>query len=178
MTSVKSFSDIEPLTPYTLQRVAETLSDFESLLDEVDLPTAIDKRFGDIKPLHAKSVKNDQNLQILQDSAFAKLELAIDDGDTVIIGIAETMSTELPAVLKFKQMDQKTAVKVAMADFHHAFDCERDGRLLVVGRERWLVKHRLDYIKSLYNHVDMLSTWELYWNLSSKGKISYQQAVY
>ncbi|XP_028414314.1 zinc finger FYVE domain-containing protein 26-like isoform X2 [Dendronephthya gigantea] len=165
--------DIEPLTPYTLQRIAETLSNFESLLDEVDAPTALCKRFGDIKPLNAKSVKNDKDLQILQDNAFAKLELAIDDGDTVIKDISE-LSPELPAYLKFKQMDQKTAVRVAMADFHHACDCQRDGRLLVVGRERWLVKHRLDYIKSLYNHVNMLSKWELFWNLSSKERSNIQ----
>ena len=165
------YVDIEPLTPYTLQRVTELLSNLENLLSDMDRPGAIDSRFGDINPLNAKSVQIDLDLQTYQDNAFAKLETAIEDGDTVIKSITETSTTELPAVLKFRKMEQKTAVRVAMVDFHNAFNCERDGRLLVVERGQWLVKHRLDYIQSLYNHVNMLSVWELYWKLSPKGKI-------
>jgi hypothetical protein len=147
------------------------LAILESLLNDIDASSAIDSRFSDIKPLNAKSVKNDQDLQTHQDNAFTKLETTIDDGDTVIKSVTETSTTELPAVLKFKKMEHKTAVRVAMVDFHNAFDSERDGRLLIVGRGQWLAKHRLDYIQSLYNHVNMLSKWELYWKLSSKGKM-------
>ncbi len=147
------------------------LSRLESLLNDIDRPGAIDSHFSDIKPLNAKSVRNDQGLQTYQDNAFTKLETAIDDGDTVIKSITETSTTELPALLKFKKIEHKAAVRVAMVDFHNAFDCERDGRLLIVDRGQWLAKHRLDYIQTLYNHVNMLSMWEMYWNLSSKGKI-------
>ena len=146
------------------------LNKLESLLDDTDSAGAVDGHFSDIKPLNAKSVKANNELQNHQDNAFIKLEEAIDDGDTVIESISETSKSELPAVLKFKKIEQKTAVRVAMVDFHNAFDCVRDERLLVVARSRWLMKHRLDYIQSLYNHVNVLSTWELFWKLTSKGK--------
>lgn len=162
--------DIEPLTPYTLQRVAEMLNKLESLLNDTDSPGAVGTHFSDIKPLNAKSVKTDRDIQTHQDNSLMKLEEAVDDGDTVIESISETTKSELPAVLKFKKMERKAAVRVAMVDFHNAFDCARDERLLVVARTRWLKKHRLDYVQSLYNHVNLLSTWELYWKLSSKGK--------
>ena len=169
--SIILFPGIEPLTPYTLQRVMELLGNLESLLNDMDRAGGVDSHFSDIKPLNAKSVRNEQDLQTHQDNAFAKLEATIDDGDTVIKSITETSTTELPAVLKFRKMEHKTAVRVAMVDFHNAFSCERDGRLLVVERGQWLAKHRLDYIQSLYNHVNMLSMWELYWKLGPKGKV-------
>lgn len=158
------------MTPYTLQRVAEMLRNFESLLSHIDVSSAIDRCFSDIKPLNAKLMEGDQDLQVYQDNAFIKLETAIDDGDTVIKSMAETSSTDVRTVLKSKKIEHMEAVRVAMVDFQNAFDCERDARLLVVDRGEWLAKHRLDYIQSLYIHVNMLSKWDLYWKLSSKGE--------
>ena len=142
---------------------------FETLLNDINGQGGLDSRFSDIKPLNAKSVKIEQDLQTHQENAFIKLEAAIDDGDNVIKSVDETSTTELSAVLKLKKIEHKTAVRVAMVDFHYAFDCGRDERLLSLDRSRWLAKHRLDYVQSLYNHVNMLSTWELYWKLSSRG---------
>ena len=175
MELIVIFLEIEPSTPYTLRRIAEFLTNLESLIsDDENTLTAAGSFFGGVKPLNANTVKNNAELQAQQDTAFVRLEEAIEDGDTDIKSITENPSTELPAVLKFKKMEYKTAVRVAMVEFQNAFDCEKDNRLIVLRKRRWLSQHRLDYVQSLYNHVNMLSTWELYWKMNPKGMFNFR----
>lgn len=175
MELIVIFLEIEPSTPYTLRRIAEFLTNLESLIsDDENTLTAAGSFFGGVKPLNVNAVKKNAELQAQQDTAFVRLEEAIEDGDTDIKSITENPSTELPAVLKFKKMEYKTAVRVAMIEFQNAFDCEKDNRLIVLRKRRWLSQHRLDYVQSLYNHVNMLSTWELYWKMNPKGMFKFR----
>ena len=112
MELIVIFLEIEPSTPYTLRRIAEFLTNLESLIsDDENTLTAAGSFFGGVKPLNVNAVKKNAELQAQQDTAFVRLEEAIEDGDTDIKSITENPSTELPAVLKFKKMEYKTAVR-------------------------------------------------------------------
>ena len=110
------FTDIEPSTPYTLRRIADFLNNLLNLMsDETQLPE--DTLFAHVRPLNAKTVKTEQELLSKQENSFEVLEEAIEDGDDVIKSLAEGSVPEMPAVLKFKKMQQKTAVRMAMIEF-------------------------------------------------------------
>ena len=146
-----------------------TLQNF--VLDDGDgMQNSGDGLFGHTKPLNIRTVRAEQEVLAKQESAFAALEEAIDDGYRVIKSLAQGPSPEMPELMKFKKTQQQAAVRVAMVEFQQAFSSTKENRLLVVGENKWLAQYRLDYIQSFYNHVDTLSTWELYWNMSSKGR--------
>lgn len=153
-------------------RISEFLENLQSLLtDDRKALTAVDTILGNTEPLNAKTVKREEELLVQQYTAFDKLEEAIENGDTVIKSVAENPGAKMPAVIKFKKMERRTAVRVAMIEFQNAFDCTRNTRLTDVRRSKLLPKCRFDYVESLFVHVNMLSAWELYWKMNSTGKV-------
>lgn len=139
------------------------LTNLDTLLNEQDNAKGVVKFFTSVTSLQSKCVKNDQDIQAQQDNASVKLEAAIDDGDTLIESLKENSKRDSSAVLTWKNNGHKTAVRDAMRDLHLAFDCTRDSIVSQVEGGRTVKKSKMDYIKSLYVHVNRLSTWALYW---------------
>ena len=71
----------------------------------------------------------------------------------------------------FNRMERRLAVRVGMIELQKAFDCVENASHVTKAAGEKLTE-RLDYVQSLFKHVDSLATLLLFWKTRSSGKLS------
>lgn len=96
------------------------------------------------------------------------MEQALDEGDTFIRGVDEITKPaashkNLGGKLSFKTIERHLTVRVAMLELQEAFNCTKHFSQMKRADGAGGLDERYDYISSLFEHVDALSTVLLTW---------------